>query len=135
MNKRLGASLVAGSALAAGLVATAPAANAATCTGSYPPGQLYSLARVPFSGEVAKGAIVGTRGTLRRGGQACSGYTLAFYRAYAGQSYRLAGRGVTSSTGSVRVSTQVNVTQRFFYNLNLGGGTSVRSGITQLKAI
>ena len=135
MNKRLGASIVAGSALAAGLVATAPAANAAVC-GSYPPGQKFQLNRVPFSGEVAKGSVVGTRGTLRRGGQACSGFVVGFYVAKAGDpAYRLRARGTTSSSGSVRATVVVDRSTRFYYNLNLGNGQSVRSGITQLKAV
>lgn len=134
MNKRLGAVLVASTAVAASFAVTAPPAAAAVC-GSYPPGQSFTLNRAPFSGAVAAGTIVGTRGTLRRGGQACSGFTLGFYTQRAGEAnYRLSGRGVTSTSGSVRNSVQINKNTRFFYNLS-AGAASVRSGVTQLTIL
>lgn len=135
MTNRLGAAFVAAASIATVVVVGTGTASAAQPCGTYPPGQGYSLARAPFSGTVKAGTTVGTRGTLRRGGQACVGFRLGLYTKPATQvGYRLAGSGLTDNTGSVRKPIKVTTTTRFFYNMNIGGGRNVRSGISQLIA-
>lgn len=137
MNKRLGAAFVAAASTVSVLTVGGGTASAAPSPcGVYPPGNAYGLSRAPLSASAHKGALIGTRGTLRRGGQSCVGFTLGFYThtPKQGPAYTLKGGKATDGTGSVRNSIQLLVTTRYFYNLNLGGGASVRSGISEIIA-
>lgn len=133
MNKRLAAGALAAVSTASVLgIVGAPAANAATRCGSYPPGLQYALSRAPGSATVAKDTIVSLRGTLRRGGQACVAYPIALYtKPFNIAVYRLKGSSSSDATGSVHPQLVVNVTQRYFFNVNLGGGAFVRSGASE----
>lgn len=133
MNKRLAAGALAAVSTASvlGVVGASPASAATPC-GTYPPGLQYSLVRAPGSSSVAQGAIVSLRGTLRRGGQACVGFNVGLYtKPFDVKPYRLKGSAQTSTTGSVRPVLIVDKTVRYFFNLNLGGGNNVQSGISQ----
>ena len=133
MNKRLGAGLLAAASTASVLGLTTGTASAAPrpC-GTYPPGLGYSLVRAPYSGKVKLGSIVNSRGTLRRGGQACVGFPLGLYNKPAKQvGYRLVASRITDSTGSVRIPFKITGVTRIYYNLNLGGGKNVHSGISE----
>lgn len=133
MNKRLAAGALAAVSTASvlGVVGAAPAAAATPC-GTYPPGQLYSLVRAPGSASVRQGAAVSLRGTLRRGGQACVGYPIGLYiKPFNSGVFTLRGGSQSDNTGSVHPFILVDKTQRYFFNLNVGGGYSVRSGISE----
>ena len=132
MIKRLGAAFIAAASVSTVMVTGAGTASAAAPCGTYPPGLGYSLQRAPYSGKVKVGTTVGTRGTLRRGGQACVGYRLGLYfKASPTVGYKLSGSGVTDSTGSVRKSVVVKAPSRIFYNFQVPGTPGVRSGISE----
>lgn len=133
MNKRLAAGALAAVSTASvlGVVGAQPAAAATPC-GTYPPGLAYALVRAPGSSTVARGAIVSLRGTLRRGGQACVGFPIGLYtKPFDRADYRLKGSAQSNSTGSVRPTLVVDKTVRYFFNVNLGGGKNVKSGISE----
>lgn len=135
MNNRLGAALVAAASVATVVTVAAPAAQAAQPCGTYPPGQAYSLVRAPASATVRKNTTIGTRGTLRRGGQACVDFNLGIYTKAANKAvYHLVRAARTDSTGSARTAIFVPITTRFYYNVNLGNGASVHSSFTELIA-
>lgn len=137
MNKRIAAGLLAGgmTATVLGVVSAQPAAAATPC-GVYPPGQSYSMSRAPGSGIVSKGTVVGTRGTLRRGHQACVGFELAFYVKPASIAvYRLRAHGPSDGTGSFRASFAAGQTFRFQYQVRLSSTAVVRSSISEIRAI
>ncbi len=135
MNNRLGAALVAAASVASVFTIVAPAAHAANPCGTYPPGQAYSLVRAPASATVRKNTTIGTRGTMRRGGQPCVDFNLGIYTKRANAAiYKLHRAARTDSTGSARTAIAVPGTLRFFYNVNLGGGASVHSSFTELIA-
>lgn len=135
MKNRLGAALVAAASVATVVTVAAPAAQAANPCGTYPPGQAYSLVRAPQSATVRKNTTIGTRGTLRRGGQPCVDFNLGIYTKRASAAiYKLQRAARTDSTGSARTAIGVPETIRFYYNVNLGGGASVHSSFTELIA-
>ena len=136
MNKRLAAGALAAATAASVLgVAGAAPAQAAQC-GAYPPGQSYVLTSAPGSARVLKGTVVSLRGTLRRGGQPCVGLPIALYtRPFSQPVYRNKGAISSSTTGSVRPALPVGESVRYFFNLNLGNGTSVRSAISQFVVV
>jgi hypothetical protein len=135
VKNRLGAALVAAASVATVVTVAAPAAQAAVPCGTYPPGQAYSLVRVPTSATVRKGAPVSTRGTLRRGGQACVDFNLGIYTKAANVGvYHLTRAARTDTTGSAHTGFIVNITTRFYYNVNLGNGASVHSSFSEMIA-
>lgn len=135
MKNRLGAALLAAASVATVVTVSAPAAQAAVPCGTYPPGNAYGLVRVPTSARIHKGTVISTRGTLRRGGQACRDFNLGFYIKQANvAAYRLKQAARTDSTGSAHTPLSVPITTRFFYSVNLGGGAFVHSSFTELIA-
>ena len=133
MNKRLAAGALAAVSTASvlGVVGASPASAGQPC-GTYPPGNAYGLTRAPGSASVKRGAAVSLRGTLRRVGQPSVGYPIGLYvKPFDVKPYRLKGSAQTSTTGSVRPVLIVDKTVRYFFNLNLGGGRNVQSGISQ----
>lgn len=138
MNKRIAAGLLASGMTATVLgVATAPpaAATPKPC-GTYPPGQFYQLTRTPTYGRVVSGTVVGTRGTLRRGGHACEGFELGFYVKVASRPfYGLASHGPSDGTGSYRASWTGRETFRFQYTLRLNNTTRIHSLITEIIVV
>ena len=135
MNNRLGAALVAAASVATVVTVATPPANAATPCGTYPPGNAYGLYRTPASARVHRGAPVSTRGTLRRGGQACVDFNLGIYQKDDNQSvYHLVRAARTDSTGSAHTGLFVKRTTRYYYNVNLGNGASVHSSFSEFIA-
>ena len=136
MNKRLAAGALAAVSTASvlGVVGAQPAAAATPC-GTYPPGQGYLLTRAPGSAKVRVNASVSLRGTLTRGGRPCVGFPIGLYtKPFDRATYKLKGSAQSNSTGSVRPVLIVDKTQRYFFNVNLGGGKNVKSGISEFIA-
>ena len=134
MKKRLAAGALAAVSTASvlGVAGAAPAQAAAQPCGTYPAGLVYALQSAPGSAYVSKGAIVSLRATLRRGGEYCVGYSIALYAKRASEpTYRNKGANASGTTGSVRPQLIVDETTRYFFNVNLGGGSAVRSKISQ----
>ena len=132
MNKRLAAGALAAVSTASvlGVIGAAPA-QAAQC-GAYPPGQEFVVSSAPGSAYVSKGAIVSLRGTVKRGGAPCFGLQLALYaRPFSQPAYRSKGALSTSTSGSIHPQLIVSESVRYYFNLNKGNGTSVRSKISQ----
>jgi hypothetical protein len=137
MNKRLAAGLLASGMTATvfGVVSAQPASATPTPCGTYPPGQSYQLTRTPTHAEVAVGSIVGTRGTMRRGGQACVGFEMGFYVKVASRPfYGLRSHGPSDTTGSFRASWTADETFRFRYSVKLSPNAIVRSAISEVIA-
>lgn len=136
MNKRIAAGFLATASTAAVLALPAATATAAPrpC-GTYPPGLLYALQIVPSSARVRLGTVVSSRGTLRRGGQACVGYPMGVYeKPFDRADFKLIGGDTTDGTGSIHGGIYVDKTLRFLFNVRLNSTQGVRSRTTELIA-